>query len=311
MRAVLVDANDQRRRLVLGEAPDPVATGAAAIVCVKAFSLNRGETRAALSDANPGSRMGWDIAGFIHQAAPDGSGPPVGTPVVAATTAGWAEFALVPANALAALPETVSFAEAATLPVAGLTARAALAKGGDLSAKKILITGATGGVGTFALQLARRAGAEVTAAIRDPAHERMVVRLGAHKVAIGQLQIAAGSIGPFDLILESVGEESLGAAMAMLSPRGTCVLLGASAGARTTFDASRFRVGGTSLYGLVMSYEFEVEPACVGLAELVNLVAVGELKPEIALQTPWQDIDAVAHGLMAREFKGKAVLHID
>lgn len=86
----------------------------------------------------------------------------------------WAERAAVPTNAPAALPDGVSFAEAATLPVAGLTALYALEKGGDLLGRTTLVTGASGGAGHFAVQLARTAGYGVVALIRRPEHEQLV-----------------------------------------------------------------------------------------------------------------------------------------
>jgi NADPH:quinone reductase-like Zn-dependent oxidoreductase len=229
---------------------------------------------------------------------------------VGATLGGWAEFAVVPTDRLAALPDGVGFAAAATLPVAGLTARAALRKRGDLAGRRVLVGGASGGVGTFALQLARQAGAEVVAALRNPDQESLARRLGAQHVAIGSNLEAADQFGPFDLILESVGAASLGRAMGLLKPGGVCVLLGASDGATTTFDASRFRVGGTTLYGLVMGYEFQAEPPSVGLAELADGVATGELQPVIAEEASWNEVARVARDLLARRFVGKAVLHV-
>jgi NADPH:quinone reductase-like Zn-dependent oxidoreductase len=249
----------------------------------------------------------------VEQAAPDGSGPPKGARVVAQSIAGWAELAVVPKGFAAVVPDDVDLVTAAALPVAGLTARCALSKAGPIAGRRVLVTGASGGVGTFALQLARRAGAIVTAAIRQPDREALVRRLGADQVALGpSLAEAAAPFGPFDVILESVGGDSLGAALEMLAPGGTCVLLGASAGAATTFDSRRFRAaGGTTLYGLVMGYEYAREPPAVGLGHLCSLVAEGEIAPVIDRVASWREIASVAGDLMARRFGGKAVLRVD
>jgi NADPH2:quinone reductase len=297
-------------RLALRETAAPTPGPSDVLIAVKAFSLNRGEVRTALNDAPDGWRPGWDVAGVVEQAAADGSGPPQGARVVAATMGGWAELAAVPAERTAEIPDAVGFAAAASLPVAGLTARAALRRGGVLKDRMVLVGGASGGVGTFALQLARLAGARVTAAIRDPGQAEMARRLGADQVAVGPELVAAAAHGPFDLILESVGGPSLAQALGLLRPGGTCVLLGASAGAETTFDASRFRVGGATLYGLVMGYEFQIEPPRVGLAELAALVAAGALWPEIAVEASWTEVARVGRELMDRRFTGKAVLHV-
>src|SRR4029077_10619593 len=102
------------------------------VVRVTAISLNRGETRSALQ-AEPGWRPGWDFAGIVETAAADGSGPEPGTRVVGILPSGaWAERVNCRSHAVAVLPEAVSDAQAATLPVAGLTALHALRQGGLL-----------------------------------------------------------------------------------------------------------------------------------------------------------------------------------
>jgi threonine dehydrogenase-like Zn-dependent dehydrogenase len=103
-------------------------------VRVTAISLNRGETRRAVQQAEPGWRPGWDFAGVAETAAADGSGPKPGTRVVGILPSGaWAERVNCRTHAVAALPDAVDDAEAATLPVAGLTALHALRQGGLLS----------------------------------------------------------------------------------------------------------------------------------------------------------------------------------
>ncbi|WP_218574984.1 zinc-binding dehydrogenase [Reyranella sp. CPCC 100927] len=311
MRAVVVDGG-VAGKLALRQVAAPQPGPSQALVRVAAISLNRGETRNALNGAADGWRPGWDLAGTVERAAADGTGPRAGARVVGMLPMGaWAEFAAVPTAALATLPDGVSIAQAATLPVAGLTALHALAKGGSLLGRPVLIGGATGGVGSFALQLARLSGAHVVAAIRDAKDEALVRRLGADAVAIGPHAGAAAGQGPFDLILESVGGPSLAAALGMLTSGGTCVLFGASLSGETTFDAGQFyRGGGTRLYGLFLGQEFQAEPASIGLARLARLIADGKLQPEIAIEAPWTEIADVAAQLMARRFTGKAVLHL-
>ena len=104
------------------------------------------------------SRFGWDLAGTVIKQAASGAGPKAGSRVMALVDAGsWAEQVAVPTNRLAELPAGVTFAQAATLPTAGLTALWALEKGGPLLHKRMLITGSTGEVGLFAHQLAKLA----------------------------------------------------------------------------------------------------------------------------------------------------------
>ena len=309
MRAVVVDTRAPGR-LVLGEVPEPTPAANEAVVAVKAFSLNRGEVRTAVADMPDVFRPGWDFSGVVERAAADGSGPPKGARVVGMLFAGaWAERIAVPAAMLAEIPDAVSFEAASTLPVAGLTAVHALRKGGDLKGRKVLITGASGGVGVFAIQLAAMAGAVVTAAIRNTAHEGLVKRLGATHAAIGDIE-AARAFGPFNLVLESIGGQVLGTALSMLAPGATCVLFGASETSVTTFDAKYYRVGGTSLYGLFLGYELQSAPPAADLAALAARIGDGVLDPMIEARADWSDIARIADDLMARRFSGKAVLSV-
>ncbi|HEY7870599.1 MAG TPA: alcohol dehydrogenase, partial [Methylomirabilota bacterium] len=183
-RAVVVDP-DSPGRLVLRPVPEPAPDRGEAIIAVRAISLNRGEVRRSTM-APAGWRPGWDLAGTVERAAADGSGPKVGARVVGFLPEGaWAERVAVPTHALAALPDKVTFSQAATFPVAGLTAMHALAKNGTILGKRVLVTGATGGVGDFAVQLARLGGAHVTATARRADQAPALRQLGAHEVTVG------------------------------------------------------------------------------------------------------------------------------
>jgi NADPH:quinone reductase-like Zn-dependent oxidoreductase len=306
VRAVVVDP-DAPGKLVLADVPRPEPGPGEALIRVSAISLNRGEVRQAMTAA-AGWRPGWDFAGVVAEPAADGSGPPAGTRVfgVSPALAAWAELIAISPFVIAPLPDAVSFEAAAALPVAGATAQLALAKGPQQAGRRVLITGASGGVGVFAVQLAAISGAEVTAAIRNPAYEPLMRRLGAHHVAVGETPAEAA--GPFDLILDSVGGRTLGAALGLLAPGGMCVLIGASEGSVTEFDAARFRAGGTSLYGFVGNYELTKQPPGPLLAGLAALVAEGRLDPVIERRGSVEEIGAAAHELIERKFVGKAVL---
>lgn len=282
-------------------------------VRVSAISLNRGETRRAVQQAEPGWRPGWDFAGVVESAAADGSGPAPGTRVVGLLPSGaWAERVNCRTHAVAALPEGVGEAAAATLPVAGLTALHALRQGGLLLGRKVLVDGASGGVGHLACQLAAAAGAQVWGHVRREEHRAAVAAWCGERVVLGRELAAAKPCGPFWLILDSLGGSALGAALGMLQPGGTCVTFGVSEAAETRF-ASRdfFATGGTRLYGLTLFHELmSVERAGIGLALLADLIAAGKLRPQIAHEAPWSEVGAVARRLIDREFAGKAVLHI-
>ncbi len=130
--------------------------------------------------AQAGWRPGRDLAGTVLAQAADGSGPQEGTRVVEMREAPgvWAEQVAVPSSSLAELPDEVSLTQAATLPVAGLTALHALAKGGSLLGRRVLITGSTGAVGIFAHQLAMLSGATVIGTARDSSKQALVREAG-------------------------------------------------------------------------------------------------------------------------------------
>jgi NADPH2:quinone reductase len=307
-RAVVVDP-EAPGRLVIRPVAEPVPERGEAVVRVRAVSLNRGEVRRA-GMAAAGWRPGWDLAGEVERAAADGSGPRAGARVVGFLPEGaWAERVAVPTHALAELPDKVTFSQAATFPVDGLTALHALAKGGLLLGRRVLVTGATGGVGDFAVQLARLAGAHVTASARRADQTPALRTLGAHEVVVGD------EIPPspkYDLVIESVGGRTLGTALAALERGGVCVTFGVSAAAEVTFDARQFfATGRTTLYGFYLFTELGSEPASVGLRRLADLVAAGQLAPHISLERPWGEIGQVAQDLVARRFPGKAVLTLD
>jgi NADPH:quinone reductase len=291
----------------LAEAPDAQAGPGETLVEVRAVSLNRGEVRRLPARA-AGTIPGWDVAGVVRGA---GAGsPPEGARVVGLAGEGaWAELAAVPTDRLAELPDEVSFEAASTLPVAGLTALRALEVGGPLLGRRVLVTGAAGGVGRFAIQLAHRAGAHVTGVVRDQQRGKGLRELGADEL-ITELEPEGE---PFDLLLESVGGASLAAALTRVGPGGTVVAFGASSPEPTTFEVSNFYSrGAPRLYGLRVFDELaRLGSGRRDLDLLVAELAAGRLDPQIDLVTSWRDADAALAALMDRRVAGKAVLTID
>jgi len=252
------------------------------------------------------------LAGIVEWAAVDGSGPAVGTRVVGFVPSGsWAELVAVPTNALAVLPETVSFAQAATLPVAGLTALHAVERGTSLLAHKVLVTGASGGVGLFACQLAHLSGARVVALYRNAEYTPIVKTCGVEQVIVSEDAEDARSAGPYRLVVESVGGQVLAKTMGMLAPDGVCVSFGSTTSADVTFNLwSLASVGRASLYGLVLFNELARESAAAGLGRLVHLMGTHQLQTYVTIETPWTQIQSVVQQMLDRRFAGKAVLHV-
>ena len=311
-RAIVVDSKAPSR-LAIRTTPLALPGPGEVTVRVKAISLNRGEVRRAITMAPDGWRPGWDFAGIVEEASPQSEGPKLGARVVGILPEGaWAERVCVPAQSLAVLPDVVSDTEAATLPVAGLTALHALRQGGLLLGKPVLIDGASGGVGHLAVQLAKKAGAVVYGHIRREELRPTVADSCTGGVIVGPTIEAARPSGPYHLILDSVGGATLGAALTMLRAGGTCVTFGVSEGPTSTFESGNFfRQGGARLYGLFLFDELRRgEPASDGLALLSQLVAQAALKPLVEVEAPWTEIGSMAQKLMERKFSGKAVLHV-
>ena len=168
-------------RIVMQDVPEPEPHPDEAVIGVQASSLNRGELRL-IAARNEGWRPGQDVAGVVCRAAADGSGPAAGTRVVAlADAAGWAQQVAVPTDRIGTLPAGVSVTRAAALPIAGTTALRTLRLGGNLAGRRVLVTGASGGVGRFQVQLAARDGAHV-AAVAASRHSADLRVLGAAEI---------------------------------------------------------------------------------------------------------------------------------
>ena len=290
----------------LREVAEPIPAPHEALIAVQAFSLNRGELT--LMKIRPeGWQPGQDVSGIVLKAAADGSGPKEGTRVVGILDwHGWAERAAVSTHRLAALPDNVAFGPAAALPVAGLTALRTLRHGAPLLGRRVLITGAAGGVGNLAVQLAADSGAEVTAIARGARGEPLSA-LGAHTV----IDDIAKATGKFWLVLESAGGASLKAALGLLEPKGTVVIFGNSSGEETSLSFRDFGAANNSRIQSFHSYASGPEEAFApDLALLAGLVGKGKLTPQIQEQS-WRDFATVAKALGERRVHGKAIFRVD
>jgi len=173
----------------------------------------------------------------------------------------------------------------------------------------VLVTGASGGVGNYAIQIARYGGATVTGLARQEKHLQSILEAGAHHAVADESGMAAKEHGPYNLVLESVGGQVMGNVLGMLAPQGQVVSYGVSGGGEMTIDSTAFRRG--SISTLLVFTEQHRETAAVGLARLARLISKGILKPLIAVEAPWEQVGDVAQQLLDRTYPGKAVLTIN
>jgi NADPH2:quinone reductase len=290
--------------LVLTTADDPAPTANQALIAVRAFSVNRGEM-ALLAARTADWRPGQDIAGVVVEPAADGSGPMAGARVAALTEdSGWAELAAVPTSRLAEVPGQVEIEQAAALPLAGRTALNTIRLGGDLLGRTVLVTGATGGVGDFQVQLAVLSGARVTAVARPGAESRLMdYRVESVVPAV------VDADGPYHLIAESIGGRSLRDAISKTAPGGTVVVLGTTSSEKSSIDVYDF-IGHEGVR--LVNYMSYADPSPIGLdlQLLLELAATKKLVIRPGMTADWTRIDDALDGLRNRRFDGKAVLTI-
>lgn len=305
MRGHVTDPSASDGLAFVDDLPEPDPGPDQVVLAVEAYAVNRGELFL-LGQRDDGWRPGQDVAGTVVTAAADGSGPPVGTRIVGIVGgAGWGQRIAVDTVHLAVLPDDVTVEAAASLPIAGLTALRALRHGGLVLGRDVLVTGATGGVGQFAVQLARAAGARVTAQVSGPDREDEARAAGADAVT---WDLADDDGTRFHLVLDGVGGDVLTAAVHRSVPGGTVVTYGS--------------VGGTA--GLALG-DFGAAPnvEVVGffhhapedtkgedLAILVDEVTRGRLVPRLGRVEDWSATRTVLQALRDREVRGRAVLTV-
>jgi NADPH:quinone reductase-like Zn-dependent oxidoreductase len=294
MRGWITDSKVEGGLRLAEDLPEPDPGEGEIVVGVKAYSINRGEL-SLVAERPDGFRPGQDVAGIVVRSAARG-GPPIGARVVGLVDwNGWAERVAVRAAHVAVLPAQVSFAQAATLPVAGVTALRAVRMAGDLLGRRVLVTGAAGGVGQVAVQLAAIAGARVTALVRKAEEVR-----GAHEVVT--------SLGArrYDVVLDGVGGTTLIEALHGLAPGGLVAMYGVLAG-KAPLDI--FDFASCPNARLVGMFLHEPGERCgEELETLATLLAEQRLRPAIGVTDDWTRTADALRAMGERRVTGKAVL---
>ncbi|MBV2364744.1 NAD(P)-dependent alcohol dehydrogenase [Streptomonospora nanhaiensis] len=327
MKAFVLHSFGPPRSLDLTDLDTPVPEEGEVLVRVHATSVNpydwhlmRGEPRVARLMGTVGLRrpavrvLGADIAGRVEALGPGATGVAVGDEVYALTRGGgFAEYARVRVDELAPKPAGLTFEQAAAVPLAACTALAALDDGAAVGpGRRVCVNGATGGVGTFAVQLAAVYGGRVTG-VCGPHNAGLVRSLGAAEVIDYTRSDFTRGGARFDLLVDIAGSRSAWACRRALSPGGTLAAVGGPAG-RWVQPAGHV-LGAAALNAfvpqrMVAADVFTPPRTARRLRELAGLLAEGRIAPVIDRTYPFSEIPAAVAYQEAGHAPGKVVVTV-
>jgi NADPH:quinone reductase-like Zn-dependent oxidoreductase len=322
MRAVLQDRYGTAEVLQLGRAPRPAIGDHDVLIEVRAAGLDRGTehlmtgkpyaVRLALGMSRPRNPIpGRDVAGVVVEVGAAVTRFAVGDEVYGVAPGSFAEYAVARESRLALKPANLSFTQAAVVPVSAATALRALVDAGRVRAgQSVLVIGASGGVGSYAVQLAKAFGAEVTA-VCSGAKADLVTSLGAdHVIDYAREDFADGS-RKYDLILDIAGNPSLKRLRRALRPRGTAVFVGGE-------DAGALLGMGRQLRGVLLSVLIRQRLALLMTAErgsdydrLTDMIEAGQVVPSIDRTYSLEDAPLAVRQLEAGHVRGKIAITVD
>lgn len=256
--------------------------------------------------------MGVDFSGIVSEVGDKVTKFKVGDAVFGGRSGAFAEFLVIPEDrAIAAKPDNVSFAEAAAIPIAAVTALQALRDDGRLQAgEKVLINGASGGVGSYAVQIAKALGAEVHG-VCSTRNVDMVKALGADHVFDYKRENYTESDNEYDLIVDMVGSQSLMANRRVLKPEGRMVIVGGPKGDWLTPLWIPLKAFMLSPF---IDQEIGTMLAVLGSEELeylASLLADGRLSSRIDTYYALSDTAEAIRYLETQRARGKVIINID
>jgi NADPH2:quinone reductase len=313
MRAVTI----REQEIAIEEHPDPVAGTGEALVRVRAAGLNGGDImqKRGLYPAPPGSPQdspGMELAGEVAALGPGIPRFAIGDRVMAIVGGGaQAELAVVQERQLMPVPAVLDWSAAGGLPEVFTTAHDALFAQAELRpGERLLVHGGAGGVGTAAIQLARAAGARVTATVRREESRAAAAALGAEVIA----PEGFGEHGPFDVVLELVGAPNLPANLNALATGGRIVVIGVAAGVKAELNllalmGKRARIHGSTLRARPL--EQKALAARQLEHEVLPLFEDGRLQVPVAATFPLEAAADAYERFVAGGKLGKIVLALD
>ncbi|NLT11981.1 MAG: NAD(P)-dependent alcohol dehydrogenase [Clostridiaceae bacterium] len=311
MKAVVYSKKSASSGMRLEEVEKPSPATGQVLVKIHTVSLNAADYRSMQMGIGPKSGIfGADIAGRIETVGPEVKKFKVGDEVFGDLSGcgfgGLAEYVAAPENLLAAKAESVSYEDAAAVPMASLTALQALRdKGRIKSGHRVLIVGASGGVGLFALQLAKHFGAHVTAVCSSKRTE-LVSSLGADSILDYTKNELSSLPGNFDVILAINGNYSIFTYKKLLTPGGSCVIVGGALS-----QIFRFFLLGPFLSIGSRKIRFLAGKASTEDLEFVmRLVEEGRIRPVIDKRYSLQEAGEAFEYLKAGHAGGKVVINV-
>ena len=326
MRAVLQDTYGPAEVLQLREVARPVPAGDEVLVRVRAAGLDRGVWHVmtglpylvrvvvpTMGLRRPKAPIrGMDLAGQVEAVGRQVTRFRPGDAVFGWTEGGsYAEYASVPEDQLVPMPSTLSFEQAAAVPISGLAALQGLRDVGEIQAgQRVLVIGAAGGVGSFAVQLAKAFGAHVTG-VAGPTQAELVRSIGADEVVDYTREDVTDGSRHWDLVLDTAGHRSLSRLRRALSPTGTLVIVGSEGRGRLMggFDRQLRAVALSRLVGQRLRM-LSSRPRRDDLATLGELIEAGKVTPLLDRTFPLAQVpEAIGH-MLAGGGRGKLVITV-
>lgn len=253
---------------------------------------------------------GYEMAGMVETVGAGVTGLQPGDEVFGWGNAALAEYVAVPASQLTRKPSNLTLEQSAAVPISGLAALEALRDSGSLRpGQRVLITGASGAVGTFAVQIAKALGAEVTG-VASTRNVEMARAIGADDVIDYTTAAITDSGSRYDLILDLAGNRSLAELRHALTPSGTLVIVGGSGGRWLMGFGRTVRAGAMSPFVSQRLRPFISKPTFENLETLRGLIESGEVTPVIDRTFPLQDTATAIDYLASRHTRGKSVITI-
>ena len=254
------------------------------------------------------SNPGRCLAGTVESVGEHVTDFAPGDEVYGTCDSAFAEFAVVETGMLARKPSRLSFEQAAAAPISGVTALQAVRKAGVRAGDEVLILGASGGVGTFAVQISKALGSRVTG-VCSTAKTDLVRALGADHVIDYTVDDAADGSHRYDVIIDIGGNRPLSHLRRALTPRGTLVIVGGETGGRWLggFDRSLRAVLLSPLVGQRLAMLASSENAA-DLAELAELIESGQVSPAVDRTYPLSETPAAIGYVKAGRARGKVVI---